>query len=266
MVVDKEPVADLVALAIDRQGLARQGADDHQRDQLFREVIGAVIVGTVGDDHRQAIGMAPGRGQMVRRRLGRRIGRARIIGRVFGEEAFRPQGPEHLVRRDVVKPEPVSPLVLEGAKMLQRRLQHDKGADHIGLNELARPVDRPVNMALGGEMGDDVRIKALDRASDRRSIADIDLQKPITRRVGHRRQIAQGPGIGQLVENQNLMRAVIDQPPHQGRADKARAARNQNLHLSSQFRGDPPIPPRHNTNIANFASSQPGLGAKKNSF
>jgi hypothetical protein len=39
-----EPVTDLVALAIDRQRLAIQRIEEHQRDQLLGEVIRAVVV------------------------------------------------------------------------------------------------------------------------------------------------------------------------------------------------------------------------------
>ncbi|MNH14501.1 hypothetical protein D3C79_740940 [compost metagenome] len=47
-----EPVTDLVALAVDRQRLAIQGVEDHQRDQLLGEVAWAVVIGAVGDNGR----------------------------------------------------------------------------------------------------------------------------------------------------------------------------------------------------------------------
>ena len=40
-----QPVPDVQALAVHRQGLVRQGVGDHQRDQLLWEVIGPVVVG-----------------------------------------------------------------------------------------------------------------------------------------------------------------------------------------------------------------------------
>ncbi|MNT67991.1 hypothetical protein D3C72_2061850 [compost metagenome] len=52
MVFHIEPVTDLVALAIDRQRLAIQGIEDHQRDQLLGEVAWAVVIGAVGDNGR----------------------------------------------------------------------------------------------------------------------------------------------------------------------------------------------------------------------
>ena len=47
-----EPIANLLTVTINGQGLARQGVVDHQGDQLFREMIGPVIVGAVGGEDR----------------------------------------------------------------------------------------------------------------------------------------------------------------------------------------------------------------------
>ena len=60
VILDVQPVADLVPLAIDRQRFASQRLDDDQRYELFREVEGPVIVGAVGHHHGQVIGMTPG--------------------------------------------------------------------------------------------------------------------------------------------------------------------------------------------------------------
>src|SRR5690554_863398 len=60
-----EPVADLVAFAVDRERFAVQGVEDHQRDELFREVVGAVVVAAICDQYRQAVGALPGAYQMI---------------------------------------------------------------------------------------------------------------------------------------------------------------------------------------------------------
>ena len=65
MVFDVQPVADLLAVAIDRQGFAGQRVDNHQRDEFFREVVGPVVIGAVGGEHRQAVGVVPGAHQVV---------------------------------------------------------------------------------------------------------------------------------------------------------------------------------------------------------
>ena len=44
VIVDIKPIANILAVAINWQRLICQALDDHVRDQLFWEVIGAVIV------------------------------------------------------------------------------------------------------------------------------------------------------------------------------------------------------------------------------
>ena len=65
MVLDIEPVPDVVALAIDRQRFAFERVQDHQRDQLFGEMVGPVIVRAVGDDDRKAVGPVPGLSEVI---------------------------------------------------------------------------------------------------------------------------------------------------------------------------------------------------------
>ena len=74
VVFDIEPVAHIAAIAIDRQRLTRQRVQNNHRNELFREVIGAVIVGAIGQQDRQPIGLPPGAHQMIRGGLGGRIG------------------------------------------------------------------------------------------------------------------------------------------------------------------------------------------------
>src|SRR5690606_34225811 len=78
MVFHVQPVADLHAVAIHRQGLAGQGVDDHQRDELFGEVVRAVVVRAVGGEHRQAVGVVVGTHQVVAGGLAGRIGAVRF--------------------------------------------------------------------------------------------------------------------------------------------------------------------------------------------
>ena len=66
MVIDIEPVPDIGSRAINRQRPAFEGIDDHERYELFRKMKRPVIIGTVGDNDRQAVGAVPGLGEMVR--------------------------------------------------------------------------------------------------------------------------------------------------------------------------------------------------------
>jgi hypothetical protein len=52
MVVDIQPVADVLALTIDGDGLATQTFQDDDGDKFLGELIRAVVIRTVGHDHR----------------------------------------------------------------------------------------------------------------------------------------------------------------------------------------------------------------------
>lgn len=73
MVVDVEPVADVVAGAVEGQKLVVERVEDDQGDQFFRKLARAVVVRAVGGDHRQAVGVAPGAHEVVARCLARRV-------------------------------------------------------------------------------------------------------------------------------------------------------------------------------------------------
>jgi len=100
------------------------------------------------------------------------------------------------------------------APVTQGLIEHDEGADEVGLHELAGSVDRTIDMAFSGEVGDDVRLEILQDASDSLGVADVGLDEAVAvaPRCGLKR--AEQAGIGQLVENQHLVIAVFDQSPH----------------------------------------------------
>ena len=49
MILYIQPVTNLGALAVYGERFALQRIEDHQRNEFFREVVGAVVVGAVGD-------------------------------------------------------------------------------------------------------------------------------------------------------------------------------------------------------------------------
>ena len=53
-----EPVANVLAVAVDREGFVFQHVEDHKRDELFWKLIGPVVVRAIRDSDREAIGVA----------------------------------------------------------------------------------------------------------------------------------------------------------------------------------------------------------------
>ena len=69
-----KPVANLLPVAVHRQGLHLQRIEHHQRNQLLGKLERAVVVRAIGGQRRQAIGMVEGAHQVVGTRLGGGIG------------------------------------------------------------------------------------------------------------------------------------------------------------------------------------------------
>jgi len=65
VVEDVEPVADVLAAAVDRDLLSLEEVRGKERDQLLGELVGPVVVGAPGDDHREAVGDEERAGQQV---------------------------------------------------------------------------------------------------------------------------------------------------------------------------------------------------------
>ena len=61
-----QPVPDVQSFAVHRQWLVIQRVGDHQRDQLLREVIRAVVVGAAAHRDGQAVGAVVGQHQQIR--------------------------------------------------------------------------------------------------------------------------------------------------------------------------------------------------------
>ena len=120
VVLDIQPIANIAPIAINGQGFFRQRVQNHHRDQFFRKMIGAVVVRTIRQHHRQAIGFMPRADQMIRTCLGRGIGAARVIGRFLGKHARGAKRTEHLIRTDVVKAERIGAAL--GLPICARRL------------------------------------------------------------------------------------------------------------------------------------------------
>jgi hypothetical protein len=173
MVLHVQPVADVGTIPIDRYFPAVQRMVNHQRNELFRELVGPVIVGAVGGQGRQAIGVMIGPDQMVRPRLGCRIGAVGRIGRGFRERRIIfLQGAVHLVGGHVQESKCGSVIRCKALPVVAHLLEQVEGADQVGLDEIIRRRNGSIHMALGGKVDDRPRMKldpaALQPAAGRR--------------------------------------------------------------------------------------------------
>ena len=86
MVFDKQPVADLHTVAVNGQRFAVERVQNHQRNEFFREMVRAVVVGAVGYNGWQAVSTQPCADEVVAGRFRSRVGAGRRVWRSLGKQ------------------------------------------------------------------------------------------------------------------------------------------------------------------------------------
>ena len=146
VVLHIQPVADILSGAVDRERSVVQGVGDHQRNQLFRKMIGTVVIGAAADGYGQSVGPVIGQDQKVRRRLAGRIRAGGMNRCLIREKEIRPvqrQVSVYFIRGYlVIAPDPVFPA----------GVHEDGGADDVGVKKDLGILDGTVHVALCGEI------------------------------------------------------------------------------------------------------------------
>ena len=221
-----EPVAHIDALAVNRQRLVVLDIVDEQRDQFLRKLVRTVVVGTVGDDRRQAVGVVVGTHEVVGRGLRRGVRTVRRVGRGLLERARVTKSAIHLIGGDVVEPLSFVIVLPDALGSIQ---QVDR-PHHIGEDELHRIGDGTVHMRLGSQMDNAVKPFFFKKLVDERSIHDVTFHEVIIGFLVHIRQILQIAGIGQFIQIINLIiRIFVHKEAYHMTSYKAGAASDQDF-------------------------------------
>ena len=168
VVLHIEPVADVLTVAVDGDGFALGHARDGQGDQLLGVLAGTVVVGAVGGDRVQPIGVVVGPDQVVAAGLAGAVRAVGGVGHGLVELARLPQGAVHLVRADVQEP-----AVLLAGPGLARRLQHGEGAHDVRLDEGGGAGDAPVHVALRRQVEHLPDAMPLDQVAGQLQVLDV---------------------------------------------------------------------------------------------
>ena len=149
VVEDVDPLTAVRGRGVQGQGLVIEGQGREERDDLLRELVGPVVVGAVGDGHRQPVGLVVGAHGVVGPRLGGVVRRAGPVGRLLveGLVGVEVEVAVDLAGGDVVKAPDADP---------PARLEQRLGPEHVGAEEQARVDDRQAVVGLGREVDHDV--------------------------------------------------------------------------------------------------------------
>ena len=174
MIIDKQPVTYVLPIPIYRNRLAAYGMQNHQRYQLFRKLVRAVVIGTMCGKRGQAVGMVVGADQVIGSGLRRGV---RAIGGVScGLREGRITGPEraiHLIGRDLEKAEHCLFLVSQSIPIRTGFFQQAERAVYVGANEILGSVNRSIDMAFSSEVNDSARLVISKKIAHEFSVADV---------------------------------------------------------------------------------------------
>ena len=219
VVLGVNPVADVLALPVELGADAVDDVRDLPGDELLHVLVGAVVVGAVGDRGAQAVGAGPGAHEHVGARLGRAVRATRAVRRLLGElrRVVERQVAVDLVGGDVVVADAV----------LADGLQQAEGALDVRAQERLRVGDGVVVVALGRVVHD--RVVARHQPIEQPRVADVadDELHAVGGQPGDVLGVA---GVGQLVQDGHVHAGVVvDHVVHEVAADEAAAARDDDV-------------------------------------
>ena len=219
VVLGVDPVADVLAAAVELGADAVDDVGDLPGDELLHVLVGAVVVGAVGDRGAQAVGAGPGAHEHVGAGLGRAVRAARAVRRLLCElgGVVERQVAVDLVGGDVVVADTVFP---DG-------LQQSEGALDVGAQEGLRVRDGVVVVGLRGVVHD--RVVARHDPVEQPGVADVahDELHAVRRQPGDVLGVA---GVGQLVQDGDVhVGVVVHDVVHEVAPDEAAAARDDDV-------------------------------------
>ena len=229
VILDVEPVTNLLTIAINWQRLTRQRVVDHQRNELFREMEGAIIVGAIGGQHWQTIGVVVGTHQVVGRRLARRVGTVRLVavgftecGRILFQRAI------DFICGDMQETEGLPLRIRKSGVIGADSFEQAEGADNVGLDEIFRPVDGAVDMRFCSEVDHRAWLMFCQQAGQQIGIGNAAMDEHMASITGQASQILQIAGIGQGIEIEHRFIALRQPVENEIAANKTSTAGDKN--------------------------------------
>ena len=199
MVFHVEPVADILAFAIDRERFAMADIVDEERNELFGELVRTVVVRAVRYDGRHSVGVVEGTDEVVAAGFRGRIRTVRSVLRFFREEgAVELQGAIDFVGRYMVEAfafvafREAFPINLGGLQETQR-------AHHICPCKSEGVFNGAVHVAFGSKVDDAGYFVLLHQFQHLVEVADVCLDEGVVRFVLDILQVRQVSGIRQFI-------------------------------------------------------------------
>ncbi len=201
MVVHVQPVAHLQAIPVNRQRPTGQGVVNDQRNELLGKVKRAVVIGAIGGESGQPVGVVIGAHQVIGGGFAGRVRTVGFVGVGFAEgRRFGQQCSINLIGRHVEKTKSIPLGRAQRTVIGVGAFQKIESAQNISLDELPRSVDGPVNVGLCGEVDYRPRPMARKEVGHQLLVSNIAAAENVTWISLEGGQIRRIAGIGQFVE------------------------------------------------------------------
>ena len=222
VILDVQPVAHVLALAVDGQRLIRQRVQDHKRDELLGEMVRTVIVRAAAYRDGKPVSAMVREHKEIRSRLGARIRAGRMQRSALGKEqvgAVERQVAVHFVRRYLMVPL----YAVLAAGVHERRRTYD-----VGLQKDAGIFDTAVDVALRREIDHDIRLFLGEQPIHALAVADIQPHKAEIRIVHNAFESGKIACVSEFVNaDYAVTRMSLHHMEDEVAADESRAAGNK---------------------------------------
>ncbi len=111
----------------------------------------------------------------------------------FGERSV------NFIGRNVQEAESVLLGFRQLAPVIPYTFEQVEGADDVGLDEVARPVDGAIDMALGGEVDDGTGLSICQQFADELTVSDVAKHELVTRIPFEAFEILDVAGVGEQI-------------------------------------------------------------------
>ena len=220
-----DPVAHVLALAVQLRTLPVQDVRDLARDELLHMLVRAVVIRAVRDRGADAVRARPRAHQHVRCRLRARVRAGRMVRGGLGEL-------RRIVQRQVAV-HLVGAHVMVADAVLAHGLQQAERALHVRLEERLGVRDAVVVVRLGRVMHD--CIVARHDPVEQLRVADVAVHE-LDAVFGKTGDVLDVARIGQSVQHGHVhVRMVVDHVMHEIRSDETAATGHDDVLGSEKF-------------------------------
>ena len=225
VVLGVDPVAHVLAFAVQLRALPVQDVRDLARDELLHVLVGPVVVRAIRDRGPDPVRAGPGAHQHVAGGLRGAVRGARMVRGGFGEpgRVVQREVAVHLVRAHVVVADAV---LAHGLEQAERAL-------HVGPEERLRVRDGVVVVALGRVVHD--RVVAGHDPVQQVRVADV-AHHELHAVLGQARDVLRVARVREFVQHGHVhVRMVVHHVVHEVRPDEAAATGHDDVMGSKRF-------------------------------